>query len=71
MDKFGTGKGSYVLTLFWTMIAWQAFSIGAVGLIFEVSSLFCNVICALGLPVVQVLAVIVFHDRMHGLKVVD
>ncbi|KAM5573429.1 hypothetical protein ABKV19_013128 [Rosa sericea] len=70
MDEFQTGKGSYVLTLAWTMISWQVFVIGAVGLIFEVSSLFCNVISALGLPVVQVLAVIVFHDRMHGLKVV-
>ncbi|PRQ18818.1 putative purine permease, plant [Rosa chinensis] len=70
MDEFQTGKGSYVLTLAWTMISWQVFAIGAVGLIFEVSSLFCNVIIALGLPVVQVLAVIVFHDRMHGLKIV-
>lgn len=53
------------------MITWHVFSIVAVGLIFEVSSLFCHVISGLGLSVVQVLAVIVFHDRMHGLKVVD
>ncbi|XP_021803929.1 purine permease 21-like [Prunus avium] len=70
MDEFEIGKASYVMILVWTSIAWQVFVIGAVGLIFEVSSLFSNVISALGLPVIQVLAVIVFHDRMHGLKVI-
>ncbi|CAB4279158.1 unnamed protein product [Prunus armeniaca] len=70
MDEFEIGKASYVMILVWTSIAWQVFVIGAVGLIFEVSSLFSNVISALGLPVIQILAVIVFHDRMHGLKVI-
>ncbi|KAH7514992.1 hypothetical protein FEM48_Zijuj11G0149100 [Ziziphus jujuba var. spinosa] len=65
------GNVSYIMTLVWTALSWQLFSIGAVGLIFEVSSLFCNVISCLGLPIVQVLAVVIFHDKMDGLKVIS
>ncbi|KAL0716846.1 hypothetical protein Bca4012_066168 [Brassica carinata] len=43
----------------------------AFGLIFEVSSLFSSAISALGLPVVPVLAVIIFHDKMNGVKVIS
>ncbi|XP_052184044.1 probable purine permease 10 isoform X3 [Diospyros lotus] len=70
MDEFELGKVSYVMNLAWTAISWQVFSIGAVGLIFEASSLFSNVISAVGLPIVPVLAVFIFHDRMDGVKVV-
>lgn len=65
------GNVSYIMTLVWTALSWQLFSIGAVGLIFEVSSLFCNVISCLGLPIVQVLAAVIFHDKMDGLKVIS
>lgn len=51
MEQFGGGKLSYVMTLVWTAVAWQVFSIGSLGLIFEVSSLFCNVISTVSLPV--------------------
>ncbi|XP_060674458.1 purine permease 21 [Ziziphus jujuba] len=71
MEGFGLGKVSYVMTLVWTAIAWQVFQIGFVGLIFEVSSLFCNVISSLSLPIIQVMAAIVFHDHMNGLKVIS
>uniref|UniRef100_A0A7N2LSY4 Uncharacterized protein n=1 Tax=Quercus lobata TaxID=97700 RepID=A0A7N2LSY4_QUELO len=47
------------------------FNIGAVGLIHEVSSLFSNVISVLGLPVIPVLAVIFFHDKMDGVKAIS
>ncbi|KAA8514973.1 hypothetical protein F0562_018240 [Nyssa sinensis] len=70
MEEFGLGKLSYVMTLVWDAVAWQVFSIGALGLIFEVSSLFCNVISTFGLPIVPVLAVFFFHDKMNGVKVV-
>ncbi|KAJ4703800.1 Purine permease [Melia azedarach] len=49
----------------------KVFSIGAVGLIAEVSSVFSNVISTLGLPVVPVLAVVFFHDKMDGLKAIS
>ncbi|XP_057493164.1 purine permease 21-like [Actinidia eriantha] len=70
MRDFKLGEFSYVMTLVWTAISWQVFSIGAVGLIFEISSLFSNVISTLGLPIVPVLAVFVFNDNMDGVKVI-
>ncbi|XP_057465455.1 probable purine permease 10 [Actinidia eriantha] len=70
MRDFKLGEVSYVMTLVWTAISWQVFSIGAVGLIFEISSLFSNVISTLGLPIVPVLAVFVFNDNMDGVKVI-
>ncbi|PON37346.1 Purine permease [Parasponia andersonii] len=70
MERFDLGKVSYVMTLTWAAISWQLCNIGAVGLILEVSSLFSNVISALSLPVVPVLAVIFFHDRIDGVKVI-
>lgn len=70
MGEFELGKVSYIMTLVWEAISWQVFSVGAVGLIFEVSSLFSNVISTLGLPIVPVLAVFVFHDKMDGVKVI-
>ncbi|KAL0321345.1 UNVERIFIED_CONTAM: putative purine permease 22 [Sesamum radiatum] len=43
--------------------------LGAIGLIFEVSSLFTNVISTVGLPIVPILAAIFFHEKMDGIKV--
>ncbi|CAH8364108.1 unnamed protein product [Eruca vesicaria subsp. sativa] len=71
MEKYKHGKVSYVMNLVWTAITWQVYSIGGTGLIFELSSLFSNAISVLGLPVVPVLAVIIFHDQMNGLKVIS
>ena len=70
-EDFELGKFIYVGTLIWIAIAWQIFNIGAVGLIHEVSSLFSNVISVLGLPVIPVLAVIFFHDKMDGVKAIS
>ncbi|XP_050232230.1 probable purine permease 10 isoform X2 [Mercurialis annua] len=71
MEDFELGNISYVMVLIWTAISWQVFSIGCTGLIFEVSSLFSNVISTFGLPIVPVLAVFVFRDKMNGLKVIS
>ncbi|KAA8519547.1 hypothetical protein F0562_013829 [Nyssa sinensis] len=70
MEEYELGRISYVMVLVWTAVCWQVFSIGVVGLIFEVSSLFSNVISTLGLPIVPVLAVVFFHDKMDGVKVI-
>ncbi|KAK0574236.1 hypothetical protein LWI29_020160 [Acer saccharum] len=71
MEEYELGKVSYVLTLVWIGIAWQVFNIGALGLIFETSSLFSNAISVVGLPIVPILAVVFFHDKMDGLKVIS
>ncbi|CAB4306766.1 unnamed protein product [Prunus armeniaca] len=68
MGMYKLGTVSYVMNLVWTAIIWQLFSIGSLGLIFEASSLFSNAISAMGLPVVPILAVIFFHDKMDGIK---
>ncbi|GAA0170309.1 hypothetical protein LIER_24601 [Lithospermum erythrorhizon] len=65
------GNVGYVMTLVWTAVSWQAFSVGCVGLIFKVSALFSNVIGMLSLPVAPVAAVIIFHDKMDGVKVIS
>lgn len=70
MNSFQKGEISYLMTLVWTAVLWQICCIGLLGLIFEVSSLFSNVISTLGLPAVPVLAVILFHDKMDGEKVI-
>ncbi|KAJ6301953.1 hypothetical protein OIU77_016124 [Salix suchowensis] len=71
MDGFEMGKVSYVMNLVGTAISWQAFAIGCVGLVFDVSSLFANAISVLGLPIAPVLAVFVFNDKMGGVKAIS
>ncbi|GAA0143615.1 hypothetical protein LIER_35771 [Lithospermum erythrorhizon] len=70
MEEYKLGGVSYIMTLVWIAISWQIASVGLLGLIFEVSSLFTNVIGTLGLPVVPVLSVIFFNDKMDGIKVI-
>ncbi|KAK9273782.1 hypothetical protein L1049_018592 [Liquidambar formosana] len=70
MEGFGKGRVSYVMTLVWTAVAWQVCSVGVVGLIFVVSSLFSNVISTVALAVVPIASVIVFHDKMNGVKII-
>lgn len=68
MEGYEEGKVSYLMTLIWTAVTWQVSSVGLLGLIFEVSSLFSNVISTVSLPLIPVLAVVFFHDRMDGIK---
>ncbi|XP_074358466.1 purine permease 21-like isoform X1 [Apium graveolens] len=71
MREFELGSVSYVMILVWTAVFWQVFAIGVIALIYKVSSLFSNVICALGFPVVLVLAVFILNDKMNGVKVIS
>ncbi|GLU13937.1 hypothetical protein SLE2022_305400 [Rubroshorea leprosula] len=71
MEGYSLGKVSYAMTLVWTAICWQIFTIGAVALIFEVSALFCNAISVVGFPLVPVIAVFVFHDKFDGIKAIS
>nr|POE45008.1 isoform 3 of probable purine permease 11 [Quercus suber] len=70
MVAFSAGRVSYVMTLVWTAVAWQVCSVGVVGLIFVVSSLFSNVISTASLAITPVASVIVFRDKMNGIKVI-
>ncbi|XVF33681.1 hypothetical protein REPUB_Repub17cG0189100 [Reevesia pubescens] len=70
MEGFNSGRVSYVLTLVWTAVTWQVCAVGVVGLIFVVSSLFSNVISTLSLAITPLAALVVFHDKMNGVKVI-
>ncbi|XP_047948682.1 probable purine permease 10 [Salvia hispanica] len=70
MDGYKRGKVGYLMNLAWTAVGWQVFGVGCVGLIFQVSALFANVIGMLGLPMGPVLAVMFLGDRLSGLKAV-
>ncbi|KAK7295228.1 hypothetical protein RJT34_18133 [Clitoria ternatea] len=71
MEGFKKGEFAYVMTLVWTAIAWQVCSVGVVGLIFLVSSLYSNVISTMSLAVTPIAALIVFHDKMNGVKIIS
>lgn len=71
MKNFELGKESYVIVLVAIAVCWQFFTIGSVGMVFEVSSLFSNIISTLGLPIVPVLATIIFHDKMDFMKAIS
>lgn len=71
MGSYKLGKVSYVMTLFWAAIGWQVFSVAAVGLVFQVSSLFSMSIVVLSLPVIPTLAVFIFHDKFGGIKAIS
>ncbi|KAH1118557.1 hypothetical protein GYH30_047359 [Glycine max] len=70
MKGYDKGSVPYVMTLLWIAVTWQISSIGMLGLIFEVSSLFSNVIGTLALPIVPILAIVFFHDKINGVKFV-
>ncbi|XP_028762460.1 probable purine permease 10 [Neltuma alba] len=69
MKEYQTGRVSYIMTLVWTAVTWQVSTMGMLGLILEVSSLFSNVIGTVSLPVVPILSIFFFHDRINGVKV--
>ncbi|XVF73572.1 hypothetical protein PTKIN_Ptkin12aG0212700 [Pterospermum kingtungense] len=70
MKEFSNGTVSYVLTLLCTAITWQMSSVGVVGLVFVLSSLFSNVIDTLSLAFTPLAALVVFQDNMNGMKVI-
>ncbi|CAN1251320.1 Purine permease 21 [Linum perenne] len=70
MEEYELGEMSYVMTLVWTGLNWQIFSVATMALVFEVSSVFSNAVGTVGLPLTPMVAVVVFHDRMSGVKAI-
>ncbi|KAL8249337.1 hypothetical protein R6Q59_006205 [Mikania micrantha] len=70
VTSFDEGSLSYAMTLILTAVAWQICSVGAVGLIFVVSSLFSNVISTLALCLSPLAAAIGFDHSLNGVKIV-
>ncbi|CAL5003503.1 unnamed protein product [Urochloa decumbens] len=70
MAAFRGGTVRYVATLAGTAAAWQAALVGQIRLVARVSSLFANATGVVQLPLVPLFAVVLFGDRMTGIKVV-
>ncbi|KAK8329646.1 hypothetical protein V6Z11_A11G338300, partial [Gossypium hirsutum] len=69
MEKFDEGKVIYVVSLIGIGLAWQICTVGVVGLIYLVSSLFSNVVSMLSLPFVPVVGVVLYKEKMDAIKV--
>ncbi|KAH7387505.1 hypothetical protein KP509_16G025800 [Ceratopteris richardii] len=65
---FHSGVASYILTLVFSAIGWQAYFLGASGIIFLSSSLMSCVFMTAMIPILPILAVIFFHDNFSALK---
>ncbi|CAL1403184.1 unnamed protein product [Linum trigynum] len=70
MAEYELGTTSYVMTLVWIGVTWQVMAVGTMALVFEVSPVFSNAVGTVGLPLVPILAVVVFDDRMTGVKAI-
>ncbi|CAA7395145.1 unnamed protein product [Spirodela intermedia] len=62
------GEAKFYVVLVGGAAAWQAFSLGLMGTVACSSSLFASVVLALLLPVSEIAAVLLFHERFDGRK---
>ncbi|BAT78480.1 hypothetical protein LR48_Vigan04g195100 [Vigna angularis] len=65
---FKHGEVNYYVVLVGSAIIWQAFFLGAIGVIFCASSLFSGILIAVLLPVTEVLAVIFYKEKFQAEK---
>jgi len=69
--NFGLGESTYYVVLVVSAIMWQAFFLGAIGVIFCASSLFSGILIAVLLPLVEVLAVVFYKEKFQAEKAVS
>ncbi|KAK9156885.1 hypothetical protein Scep_003459 [Stephania cephalantha] len=67
-SKYELGTAKYYLVLLASAIVWQLLFIGNMGLVFCSSSLTSGVVNATLLPVTEIAAVIVYHEKFNGEK---
>jgi len=65
---FKHGEVNYYVVLVGSAIIWQAFFLGAIGVVFCASSLFSGILIAVLLPVTEVLAVIFYKEKFQAEK---
>jgi len=65
---YGLGETKYYAVLVFSAIFWQCFFLGTVGVIFCVNTLLAGIIIAVFIPVVEVLGVIFFHEKLSSEK---
>ncbi|GAB2290720.1 hypothetical protein Dimus_024994 [Dionaea muscipula] len=59
------GRGMYYFVLVCSAFVWQCFYLGAAGVIHYSSSLLSGIIIAAALPVTEILAVILYHEKFQ------
>ncbi|CAL5204560.1 unnamed protein product [Lathyrus oleraceus] len=69
--NFELGEKTYYVVLVMSAMLWQAFFLGAIGVIFCGSSLLSGILIAVFLPVTEVLAVIFYKERFQAEKAVS
>lgn len=65
---FGLGETKYYVVIVWSAIIWQAFFLGAIGVVFCSSSLLSGIIIAVLLPLTEILAVIFYQENFKAEK---
>ncbi|MED6137039.1 hypothetical protein PIB30_061229 [Stylosanthes scabra] len=63
--EFGLGRGNYYVVVVASAIMWQAFFLGAIGVIFCSSSLLSGILIAILLPITEILAVIFYKEKFQ------
>ncbi|CAL5384021.1 unnamed protein product [Camellia sinensis] len=66
--EFELGETAYYVVLVCSGIIWQCFYLGAIGVIFFASSLLTAIIIAVLLPVTEISAVILYHEKFQAEK---
>ncbi|KAK6797284.1 hypothetical protein RDI58_004986 [Solanum bulbocastanum] len=71
MNNFELGRLAYVMILIWISVCWQLYTYCLLGLIMKMSAVFANVITTLGAPLIPIMSVIIFNDKMSGVKAIS
>lgn len=70
VSGFNKGTKGYVLILVGAGLGWQAFSVGALGLVLLVSPFFSNVVNVFVMPFLPVVAALFFDGSMSVWKII-
>ncbi|XP_008806390.1 purine permease 3-like [Phoenix dactylifera] len=66
--QYGLGEVKYYMVLVWSAILWQCFFLGTVGVIFCVNTLLAGIIIAVFIPVIELFAAILLHEKFTSEK---
>lgn len=67
-SAYGLGETKYYMVLTAIAILFQMVFVGSLGIVFCTSSLFAGVVTATLLPITEIAAVIVYHEKFTGEK---
>ena len=68
VEGFDLGKLDYAMAIVWAGVLWQIFFIGVFGVTSLANSLLSGVIIVVTIPMTEVLAVVLFHEKFSAEK---